>query len=115
MTFRDNRPALLIHDPDGHALLHMGRPRAWVSADNNMGLTAKEVETARPGLTLDGDGLYLQVGQNGNRSWIYRYALNGRTRDMGLGSAKAITLKRARELATAFLTAGSPVRSALIR
>jgi len=80
-----------------------------------MGLTAKEVETARPGLTLDGDGLYLQVGQNGNRSWIYRYALNGRTRDMGLGSAKAITLKRARELATAFLTAGSPVRSALIR
>jgi integrase len=64
-----------------------------------MGLTVKEVEAAGPGLTLDGDGLYLQVGQNGNRSWIYRYALNGRTRDMGLGSTKAITLKRARELA----------------
>jgi integrase len=66
-----------------------------------MGLTAKQVGTARPGLTLDGDGLYLQVGHNGNRSWIYRYTLDGKTRDMGLGSTKAVTLKRARELAAA--------------
>jgi integrase len=62
-------------------------------------LTALQVEKAKPGLTLDSDGLYLQVGQNGNRSWIYRYTLNGKTRDMGLGSTKAITLKKARELA----------------
>ena len=51
------------------------------------------------GLHSDGDGLYLQVGAGTARSWIYRYALNGRTRQLGLGSAKAISLREARELA----------------
>ncbi len=57
---------------------------------------------ARPmksGLHPDGDGLYLQVGGSGARSWIYRFTLNGKQRYLGLGSLTAIPLKRARELA----------------
>jgi integrase len=51
------------------------------------------------GMHGDGDGLYLQVGSGGAKSWIYRFVLNGRERYLGLGSANAIPLKRARELA----------------
>jgi hypothetical protein len=35
------------------------------------------------GLHHDGSGLYLQIRPGGARSWIYRYRLNSRTRDMG--------------------------------
>jgi hypothetical protein len=64
-------------------------------------LTALDVTRAKqPGMYGDGSGLYLQVGQGGARSWIYRFTLNGTQRYLGLGSANAIPLKRARELAT---------------
>jgi hypothetical protein len=35
------------------------------------------------GLHHDGAGLYLQIRPGGARSWIYRFRLNNRTRDMG--------------------------------
>jgi hypothetical protein len=38
----------------------------------------------------DGEGLYLQVGSGGAKSWIYRFTLNGRERYLGLGSANAV-------------------------
>jgi integrase len=44
----------------------------------------------------DGGGLYLQVTGVGARCWIYRYTLNGRSREMGLGSLNAVTLSEAR-------------------
>jgi hypothetical protein len=47
----------------------------------------------------DGAGLYLQVGSKGARSWIYRYARDGRPRYMGLGSLSAVTLAEARQRA----------------
>lgn len=53
----------------------------------------------KAGLHPDGDGLYLQVGGSGARSWIYRFTLGGKQRYLGLGSANAIPLKLARELA----------------
>jgi hypothetical protein len=63
-------------------------------------LTALDVTRAKhPGMYGDGLGLYLQVGPGGARSWIYRFSLNGSERYLGLGSASAIPLKRARELA----------------
>ncbi len=46
-------------------------------------------------------GLYLQVGPNGNKSWLLRYEHNGRERWMGLGSIKDFSLKEARERARA--------------
>src|SRR5262245_39866489 len=62
-------------------------------------LTAIQVTRAtKPGLYGDGGGLYLQVTSPTARSWVYRYSLNGKARYLGLGSASAITLKRAREL-----------------
>jgi integrase len=52
-----------------------------------------------PGFWAAGNGLYLSVGASGARSWLYRYMLNGRTRDMGLGSIRDVpTIKTAMEL-----------------
>jgi hypothetical protein len=53
------------------------------------------------GLHADGRGLYLQIHPGGGRSWIYRFTLNGRTRDMGLGPLAEINLVAARAKATA--------------
>ena len=62
-------------------------------------LSARQVETLGPGLHADGGGLYLQVGAGGARSWIYRYRQAGRLRDMGLGSARDVPLREARDRA----------------
>jgi integrase len=51
------------------------------------------------GFYTDGGGLYLQVGSGGAKSWIYRFTLNGRTRDMGLGGLLEVTLAEARQRA----------------
>jgi integrase len=59
-------------------------------------LTALKVERAkRPGMYADGGGLYLQVTQGG-ASWIYRYMLGGRAREMGLGPLALFGLSDAR-------------------
>ncbi len=64
-----------------------------------MALTARRVETAPPGRHVDGRGLMLVVKPSGARSWVLRYQLNGRRRDMGLGPYPEVTLARAREKA----------------
>jgi integrase len=52
------------------------------------------------GLYNDGGGLCLQVGEGGKaKSWIFRYAVGGRERHMGLGSFDTFTLDEARERA----------------
>jgi integrase len=61
--------------------------------------TLKIAAAKKRGYYADGAGLYLQVSKHGSRNWIFRYTVGGRTRDMGLGSAKIIRLKGARELA----------------
>jgi integrase len=45
------------------------------------------------------DNLYLQVGKDGRRSWVFRYQLGGKAHMMGLGAADLRTLAEARELA----------------
>jgi integrase len=52
-------------------------------------------------LHADGAGLYLQIKPGGARSWIYRFTLNGRTRDMGLGALADVSLVKARDKASA--------------
>lgn len=47
----------------------------------------------------DGGGLYLQVRNSTSKSWIFRYKLGGRAREMGLGSLALVSLANARELA----------------
>lgn len=53
----------------------------------------------RPGLYGDGGGLWLQVSKSGSKSWIFRYDLAGRRREMGLGSCITVDLALAREKA----------------
>jgi integrase len=61
------------------------------------GLTARRVQTQRdPGLFGDGGGLYLQVAPSGAKTWIFRFQLAGRRRDMGLGSANLFSLAEVR-------------------
>jgi integrase len=65
-------------------------------------LTAKAVDAfTEPRLYSDGGGLYFQITKRGSRSWILRFHLNGKVRDMGLGPAPSVTLKDARQLAEA--------------
>jgi hypothetical protein len=52
-----------------------------------------------PGLYADGAGLYLQVTGKGAKSWIFRYSLRSRAREMGLGSLRKISLADARRKA----------------
>jgi Arm DNA-binding domain len=52
-----------------------------------------------PGYYADGAGLYLQVGESGARSWIYRFTLDGKARYMGLGSLMTFSLAEARQAA----------------
>src|SRR5215471_21651700 len=52
-----------------------------------------------PGLYHDGGGLYLQVTSGGARTWVYRFMLHGRAREMGLGPLQLVSLSEAREKA----------------
>src|SRR5262245_36080243 len=65
-----------------------------------------ELKRLGPGYHCDGAGLYLQVaeyptkeGIKRSRSWVFRYAFGGKTKEMGLGGFPGIGLKTARELA----------------
>ncbi|NWL80578.1 integrase [Pseudomonas taiwanensis] len=65
------------------------------------GLNPKQVEhLSEPGRYLDGDGLYLVVSNAGSKSWLLRYQLGGKRRDMGLGPYPTVALKAARLAAT---------------
>jgi len=54
---------------------------------------------ANPGTYQDGDGLFLKVGKSGAASWLVRLQQDGKRRDIGLGSAKLLTLAEARDKA----------------
>lgn len=63
-------------------------------------LTSPTVSNASaPGLYGDGGGLYLNVGPAGTKSWIFRYMLNRKAREMGLGPYPDVSLAKAREKA----------------
>jgi integrase len=60
-------------------------------------LTALKVSRdLEPGMYADGAGLYLQVTSEGAKSWIFRFSLNAKAREMGLGSLSAVSLADAR-------------------
>jgi integrase len=64
-------------------------------------LNARAVATiAKHGRHADGGGLYLSVSPNGGRRWVFLYRWHGKPTEMGLGSARDVTLARARELAS---------------
>lgn len=63
-------------------------------------LTALQVQRfTEPGYYGDGGGLWLQITKNGGRSWVFRFRLFGKNREMGLGPVHTISLAQAREKA----------------
>ncbi len=67
-------------------------------------LSHRTVEALKkPGMHSDGGGLYLQVTEGADRtprkSWLFRYAVAGRERQMGLGPLNDVSLAEARDRA----------------
>jgi len=98
----------------------MGKPIpqfSWniLKAGSAMARTGKlsSVEVAKakgPKVLHDGGGLYLRVAPNrkdangkekpGSKAWVFRFQLDGKRRDMGLGPYPDISLAEARQRAT---------------
>ncbi|MCW2396636.1 MULTISPECIES: Arm DNA-binding domain-containing protein [unclassified Sphingobium] len=71
----------------------------WLMRTRNK-LNAKQVERlTKPGIYSKAGGLYLRVRNSGTRSWLYVHWLNGRRRELGLGSLLDISLAKAHEKA----------------
>jgi integrase len=63
-------------------------------------LNARSVATITEcGRHADGGGLYLSISPNGGRRWVFLYRWHGKPTEIGLGSARDVSLARARELA----------------
>jgi len=61
-----------------------------------------QVKSLPPGRHTDGGGLQLLVKKSGARSWVFRFMLDGKSRDIGLGAVigpDAISLAQARDKA----------------
>jgi len=77
-------------------------------------LTPLQVKNAKPGRHADGEGLHLLVKRSGAQSWVYRFMLNGKARDIGLSrcpealeilqktGGNDLTLAEAREVASIY-------------
>jgi integrase len=52
-----------------------------------------------PGYYGDGGGLWLQVSRSGSKSWVFRFTMARKRREMGLGSLQTVSLAQARMLA----------------
>lgn len=66
-------------------------------------LSSVQVHSATPGRYVDGNGLHLLVRKSGARSWVFRFMVDGRSRDVGLGSAgkTGVSLSEARKICKA--------------
>ncbi len=63
-------------------------------------LSPRRVTTERKrGRYADGGGLYLQVSEQGTKSWLFRFMQGGKARQMGLGAVHTISLPEARDAA----------------
>ena len=66
-------------------------------------LTPLKVKNAKgPAKLCDGGGLWLFINSNQSKSWVFRYNINGREREMGLGAIHTVPLKDAREDAATY-------------
>ena len=63
-------------------------------------LSVKEVEALREdGMHWVSDNLYLQIRDQGTRSWLFRYWVDGKPKVIGLGAARDVPLSKARDKA----------------
>ena len=60
-------------------------------------LNVRQIESCSgPKVLTDGQGLRLEVDKSQNKKWIFRFTLNQKRRDMGLGRFPDIGLREAR-------------------
>jgi integrase len=60
-------------------------------------LSAVQVKSLKKkGLHADGGGLYLRISDGGTKGWMFRFSLNRRARQMGLGPIQTVSLAEAR-------------------
>src|SRR5215831_2486902 len=79
---------------------HLLGQKGWAMARKINRLSARAVGTlTKHGRHADGGGLYLSVSPNGGRRWVFLYRWHGKPTEVGLGSARDVTLARAREKA----------------
>ena len=65
-------------------------------------LTAITVRSlSEPGKYIDGRGLKLKVAPGGSRSWVLGVTIDGKRREIGLGSYRRVSLANARRKADA--------------
>ena len=62
-------------------------------------LNPRKVATAGHGKYEDGGGLRMVISKNGAKKWVLRYTINGKRREMGLGSLDKVGLSAARDKA----------------
>jgi integrase len=80
----------------------MSTPQLWVDvgvavASQCSKLNSLKVQRINArGRYSDGGGLYLQVSIGGTKSWLFRFMLNGKKREMGLGAVDLVSLSEAR-------------------
>ena len=66
-------------------------------------LTPLKVKKATAvGRYADGNCLYLLIDKSGSKRWVLRLVVRSKRRDMGLGSARLVSLEEARHLATTY-------------
>jgi integrase len=66
-------------------------------------LSAAKVRSLKlPGDYFDGRGLYLQVRSETSKSWLLKFSLRKKAREMGLGSFPDIGLEKARDVRSKF-------------
>ena len=85
----------------------MGRPLSKLSD-----VTVKAA--AKTGRLSDGGGLYLSIGPTGGKSWAFVWARDGRKREMGLGAYPAVSLGKARLIASGCRTIVAQGRDPII-
>ena len=60
-------------------------------------LNDRQIPKLPKGRHSDARGLYLVVSASAARKWVYRYRMDGKSHDLGLGSYPQISLKQARQ------------------
>jgi len=60
-------------------------------------LSAIGVRNLGPGKYADGAGLWLWKRKDGGAQWFFRYTIAGKRREMGIGGARFVSLKAARQ------------------
>jgi integrase len=77
---------------------HRANEEMMVQKINRLNARAVAMLT-KHGRHADGGGLYLSISHNGGRRWTFLYQWRGKRVEIGFGSARDVSLARARELA----------------